>query len=363
MANTWELICHHTYAGTPGVVYDRSPPRASHGMAHGLSDGDFLTDGATPGTGSIRFHQGNGVVRIPCTAPAWQSIIGIKGEVTLRREQVAQAFIIDSNAFQLYVRSGALNGWFSSAPAQYAQINSAWDSIAGEPYQVPAGRWVTFGFLHNGFGTLELSADGIVVARKQGAYQPVNAPGGPGVGIGNSLAGGAQLEGEIDEVKIWRLNPHKMDEEFLDRAMDLATAECWRRFRRALAEALARHPDCAQQLAVLLRDAIEAIRRSAQKAGADTQDRLAELQAKYQKLWQAGKVGGPQMAQVFEDFMAVLQAAGVDFKTDPRLLDLANSDCLRRILAGLPSLDCDPKAAKLVQSIVARMGLASAAKA
>jgi hypothetical protein len=356
MAITWELICHHTYAGTPGVVYDRSPLRTSHGTAVNLADGDFLADGAVPGSGSVSFRRSDGVIHIPCTTDVWKSIVGIKGEVTLRRELATQGFILDSNAFQLFVRSGMLNGWFSSAPTQYAQINSAWDAV-GQPYLVPAGRWITLGFLHDGFGVLELSVDGQTVARKHGVYHAVNAPGSRGVGIGNALAGGAQIEGEIDEVKIWRLNPRKMEEEFRDRPMDPATAECWRRFQRELIAALGRHPECAKLLSLAIREAIDGMRRRVQAVGPKAQERLTTLQEKYQELWRKGKVGSPAMAQVFEEIIALLRSAGVDFDSDPRLRDLVNSGCLKRIIAELTPMDCDRQAAKLIRSIAASLGL------
>ena len=51
MAELWELICHHTYRGIPGVVVDLSPRAASHGQAFGLDDSDFLADGSATGSG------------------------------------------------------------------------------------------------------------------------------------------------------------------------------------------------------------------------------------------------------------------------------------------------------------------------
>lgn len=354
MAHTWELICHHTYAGTPGVVYDRSPARSSHGMALNLADGDFLTDGAAAGSGAVRFYASSGVVHIPCTAPEWQWIAGIKGEVTLRREQATQGFMIDSGAFQFFVRSNALNAWFASTPPQYAQINSAWDAL-GKPYAVPVGKWVTLGFLHDGFGTMELSANGQVIARKEGAYRPVNAPGSGGVAIGNAFAGGAQAEGQIDDVKIWRLNPRKLDQEFRDRPMSPEAAECWRAFLRALNEARRRHPECADQVARMMIEATTGLRRSLQAQPPIVRQRLATLQRRYRTLWRAGNIGGPEMAKVFEALIALLRRAGAAPDRDPAVLALVNADCFRRILADLKPLDCDRQATRLVKSIAARL--------
>ena len=55
MAEAWELILHHTYAGTPGVIFDHSPTHRSHGQPVNLADADrrFGTCGSG-GDGSRR---------------------------------------------------------------------------------------------------------------------------------------------------------------------------------------------------------------------------------------------------------------------------------------------------------------------
>ena len=173
MAELWELICHHTYGGIPGVVVDLiTASGASHGQVFGLDDGDFLADGVAPGSGSVRFYKQDGRIRVPTEAIPWQSIVGIKGEVTLRR-QPSIGFIIDSDAFQLHVRGNTLDmpvAWFSSYPNQYSEISTVFDPIGPQPYRIPAGPWITLGFMHDGFGTMELYADGQVVARRDGVY-------------------------------------------------------------------------------------------------------------------------------------------------------------------------------------------------
>ena len=92
MAEIWELICHHTYRGIPGVVADVSPLGASHGQAKGLANGDFLADGATPGSGAVQLYKQDGRIHIPAEADAWHSLGGIKGEVTVRRSAALHAF-------------------------------------------------------------------------------------------------------------------------------------------------------------------------------------------------------------------------------------------------------------------------------
>ena len=233
MADLWELICHHTYGGLPGVVVDLSPRAASHGQAFGLDDGDFLTDGLGTGSGAVRFYKPDGRVRVPTEAIPWQSIVGVKAEVILRR-QPSLGFIIDSDAFQFHIRGNTLDtpvAWFSSYPQQYSEISPAFDPVGPTPYRIPAGQWVTLGFMHDGFGTMELYADGQVVAQRSGVYGPVTAPGGAGLSIGNARTGGLFFNGEIDEVKIWRLNPRRIEDEFYSRPMDRETIECWKRFQ------------------------------------------------------------------------------------------------------------------------------------
>lgn len=356
MAELWELICHHTYHGIPGVVADLSPLGASHGQAKGLADGDFLADGVTPGSGAVQFYKQDGRIHIPAEADAWRSLGGIKGEVTLRRSAALHAFLIAGNSFQFYIRSDMLNGWFSSYPLQYAQVNSAWDPVTA-PYLVPTGQWVTLGFLHDGFGTMELYADDQVVARRTGTYAPVKPADGYGVSIGNSLSGGAFANGEIDDVKIWRLNPRRLNDDFFARPMDDETAECWKGFLAEIEAAFRRHPDCAQRLKAALMSALEGFIRQAATKGPETRQHLENSAREYHRLWRADAVDGPEMAKVFADLIAWLKLVGLDLSADPALAALATSDCLKLILAEIKPPDCDKQAVRLLESIAKSFGV------
>jgi hypothetical protein len=95
---------------------------------------------------------------------------------------------------------------------------------------MPIGQWITLGFMHDGFGAIELYADGQVVARRSGTYLPIRPPGSAGLNIGNARSLDIILNGEIDDVKIWRLNPRRFGENYFARPMDAKTAECWKRF-------------------------------------------------------------------------------------------------------------------------------------
>jgi hypothetical protein len=359
MAELWELICHHTYRGIPGVVVDRSPLAASHGQVFGLDDGDFLADGVAPGSGSVRFYKQDGRIRVPTEATPWQSIVGIKGEVTLRR-QPSIGFIIDSDAFQLHVRGNTLDmpvAWFSNYPNQYSEISTVFDSVGPQPYRIPAGPWVTLGFMHDGFGTMELFADGQVIARRNGVYGPVKAPGGAGLSIGNALrTGNAFSNGEIDEVKIWRLNPRRVEDEFYARPMDRQTAECWQRFRCQIEEAFQRHPDCAKQMGKLVQEAVDSFIRQADAQGPETQSRLRRAASEYNRLWRGGKVDSPEMVDVFVDLIGWLRIAGIPPEGNAALATMTNSPCWQLILGELTPLDCDRQFMALLRAVADNIG-------
>lgn len=350
MAETWELICHHTYRGIPGVVVDTAPAGASHGRAWGLDDGDFLADGIAPGSGAVKLYK-QGSIHVGAEAAAWRSIGGVKGEVTFRRQPAGAAFLIDGDSFAFHIRSDALVAWFSSYPAQYAEIVSTFDPVGPLPYRVPVGQWVTLGFMHDGFGTMELHAEGQVVARRSGIYAPVNAPGPAGVNIGNARTLDLFLNGEIDEVKIWRLNPRRFDEDFYGRPMSRATAECWKRFRAELAAAFQRHPDCAKRVAEALKTIIDGLIRQAMAKGPETAKHLLDAAQQYGQLWRQGHVDHAGMVKVFTDLMAWLDLVGLAPGSDAGFAALLQSDCLKEILAEVKPPHCDPEAERLLRSV------------
>lgn len=262
-------------------------------------------------------------------------------------------WIIDGDSFHFYIRGNGLVGWFSSYPTQYAEISTVFDWVGPQEYRVPSGRWVTLGFMHDGFGTMEIYADGAVVARRNSVLAPVVAPGPNGVSIGNSVATfGHPLNGQIDDVKIWRLNPRRYDEAFNCRPLDFETVDCWVRFRREVTEALRRHPECTGKLGAVIDDARRSILHQAIAKGTETQARLVSAMREYSELWCAGKVGGPEMAQVFADLIAWLRLAGIPIETHPAVARLAESECLKTIMAEITPPECDRQVMQLLASIV-----------
>jgi len=350
VADHWELICHHTYTGTPGVVYDRSPSHRSHAAVVGLSDGDFLTDGAAPGSGAVSFFKPGARLRIP-PSESWLPIGAVMGEVVVAYQPQPGApsdFLIDSDSIRFSIRGGGLVAWFNAAPSQYAEVSTHMDPIVPWP-GVPTGRWVTLGFLHDGFGTMELSMDGTVVARRTIPLWPVNPAGA--VTIGNSSDGGSVLHGQLDEVKIWRRNPRQAAEEFLDRPMDDATAECLARFGRELAEVLRRHPECAAWIRATLPTVVDGLIREAMNKGPETRDRLQESAARYRDLWGTGRLDSDEMTSLHTEMATWLQLRGLPVANYPGLRSVLDSECWRVLRQELPDLDCDPQLMALWRSL------------
>lgn len=363
MAVQWELICHHTYGGIPGVVLDRSRRRSGHGKTVGLADGDFLHDGMTPGSGAVRFYSANARIDVPVgadNAAAWQPIMGVRGEVTIRRDARPAGLtpvdmLIEGGSFMFYVRGNSLVAWFRGVPTQYAEIASTLDPI-DQPYQVPIGQWITLGFLHDGFGTMELYANGQPVARKEGLFAPVASIAKGAVTIGNTRTLDSPLFGELDELKIWRLNPHRYDEAFFERPMDAETAECWAKAQRELRAAFARHPECAQRLLGALWNALLNLRRQIVSQGPESKRRLERAQQAYALLWREGKVDSPAMVKAFGELIIWMNALGIDLNANAELRALQESECWRKIIGEVSVPDCDREAVALVQSIVGLLG-------
>ena len=345
MANSWELICHHTYAGIPGVIADISPSQSSPGIAVGLSDTDFLSNGATPKSGAVNlFKPGASIYVEP--GRSWQPLSAMHGEVLLRLQPAASGsapveFIIDGDTFNFYIRNGALVAWFSGYPAGFSEVSTALDPV-GTPYTVPAGVWTTLGFLHDGLATMELYADGRVIARRTEALWPIDSPGGNGIHIGNDRTANSVLQGQIDDVQIWRLNPHRVGRNFVGRPMDDRAEACWHAFFAAMAAAFARHPECAKEIAQALTAAVNDLIQRALLHDPLTAKRMRAAADEYRKLWAAGQIDGPAMAKLIHDMTKWLQLVGIDPGSDSAMHALQRSACLKLILRELPPIDCDP---------------------
>ena len=373
----WELICHHTYKldGLPVDLSDYD----NHGQAIGTS---FVPDGITESSGALHF-QGTDRIEIPIQ-PVWKTLGGIKVEITARLNgyrPLPRLLVRGFESFLFCVWNMELIGSYHTTKStwpgsNYDRIGSITDAIPFptspvyqipfDPwmqsvpyalplysgYRVPFNRWVTFGFAHNGFDTMELYADGQLVARRTDLLSGVPAVGDKGVLIGASGFPSHVLDGDIDEVKIWRQYPHIMDADFFSRPVDQTVAECWERFFRSLASVLDSLPDCRELMERAFTDALDRLIRSIASQGPETRERFKRTCQEYRQLWLAGKLDSPEMERLFRDWCAWLRLVGISFENDPALHDLFQSDCFKQVLRESAPLDCDPQVAALVQMIL-----------
>lgn len=390
MAELWELICHHNYKGVPGVIFDRSALGASHGRAWGLDDSDFLANGVAPDSGCVSFLKGEGYINVPRYHAAWNSLAGVRTEATLKLEDATgYEVILSSNAFRFFFRKAhpyegrvilcsvfhtAPNAWRhydtylnstmttftgvdygnSAAPGQVPGLRES--PVVSYPFPIPLGRWITVGFLYDGFNTVEIYVNGEKAADAHYAFTPLHPMDYQGLNIGAGSAGHSPFSGQIDEVKIWRLNPRRFTEDFFSRPMDGKTAECWKRFQRQIEEAFRRHPDCAEHLIPLFKKLLDSLLLDVIGKGPETKARLESAAHQYNTLWRAGKISGPEMRKVFADLITWFRLAGMDPAENPWLQRLISSECFTQILSELMPPDCDKQAVKLLESIVASLG-------
>ena len=344
MVDSWELILHHTYMGTPGVIFDHSPRRGSHGTAVNLADADFHTDGGTYGSGAVSFHPGAKIL-VPAKA-GWNPLSGIRAEVTCRFDTAAGIdVLIDAKSFYFYRRSGALGCWFDESPNQYTDITTDLNGV-GPPVSIPVGEWVRLGVMHDGVSTVELYLDGVAVARILRPLWPVKPTDVVAIGdfVTAPAASTSGMSGRIDDVRVWRLDPDRIARAFLDRPMDPATSACWAEWFEQLAaafEALRQaNPDCPDRILGLIGDAVHSGLADALTRSPQSRSTWLQAAVDYQQQWAAGNLAA--IAPTLSGLSAWLQSEGVDPTQNPALQELVNDPCWKQLLSLVPPMNCDP---------------------
>ena len=353
----WELICHHTYKwqGRPVDI-------SRYNNSAEATGGIFLADGAVAGSGALRFVAPNGRVRI-FSGPAWSPLGAIKVELTVRLTDPSTGFqtIIEAdNSFSVFVVNQMLFAYFVGKPIYPGLnthgLNTFQDAIGSPGYRVPFGKWIVVTFWHDGFGLMQLLVDGVPVTVARAVSDGVPAVGARGVSVGNNLDGGAPFGGDIDEVKVSRVDPSANLRRFLARPADQSTIECWERFSAALDAALAKYPDCGLKLDVDFTAILDRLTRAILGKGPETRQRFLAVQREFDRLWRAGEIDGAKMQALFADWTAWLRLVGISVESDPGLQAFQNSDCMKLLLGEIDKLDCDPKYMALLSLIAKALG-------
>jgi Concanavalin A-like lectin/glucanases superfamily len=343
-----ELICDQTYTWD-GVPADKSPYR-NHGNAINTDGG---SDGAEPGSGIIKFPHSNSRVRIEANPTSvWQRLTALKIEVLARVDPKAarlSVLVAGHGSFRLGLLEGALEARFDNATGSNNQVRSA-DAFSPDHkrHAVPDNKWVKLGFYHDGFAKMRLFIDDELVGEAiiEGGISPVL---GLGVSIGNDVAqDGQQFPGEIDEVRIWRLDPKGMKREFLGRPYSQKTARCWQKEFGKVLEWMKKNPEQLHSLAQQIRITENSFLRSLYLLPDGEQAKLRAVLIAFDDLWFAGKIAGPEMEKVLCTWIALLRALGIDPSGD------SAGNVLSAAIAELKIdpydlLKCDPEIAAFLE--------------
>jgi len=333
MAELWELILHHSYTGTPGVVFDQSPRRGSHGVAVHIPDGDFLRDGASEGSGAVVANPNpNSHIDVPVTS-VWRPLSGIHVEVVCICDEFAGGPLIGGDCFGLSVFDGEVSGTYS--------VGSFGGGLFKSEEVVPVGEWVTVGYTYDGVLRAELTLNGTPVAEIGSAGYL--GPATQHVTIGNRRAPGGvyntPFAGRIDDVKVWRVNPHYINDDFTRRPIDDSVARCWADWFRKLKEVMRSDPECAAVFISLLNAALVSGKDALVDGGAFAGPEMLEAGRRYRELWSEGRVR--EIPAVIADLIAWWRRIGVDPTDNDEVRALLADPCVQRILDKLPPIDCD----------------------
>ena len=353
----WELICHHTYKaeGRPVDIsrYDNPAER---------SGGIFLTDGVRAGSGALRFLTRTSHVLVSPSGPAWHPLVAIKVELTARLtdpSMSSQILIEGDNSFGVFVKAQQLFAYFvgkSIYPGMTSDGLSTYQDGIDPGYRVQFGQWTVLTFVHDGLSQMRLYADGAPVTVARSVLSAIPPVGPKGVSIGNGLSGGTPFGGDIDEVKVWRLDPYTNLRRWLSRPVDQATMDCWERFRASLDRAFEQYPDCALKLDAEFTAIMERLARAILDKGPESRQRFADVGREFDRLWRVGQVDGPEMAKLFADWTAWLRLVGISIDADPEVRALQSSVCFKLLFGAIDTLDCDPQYTALLKLIAGALG-------
>jgi hypothetical protein len=221
--------------------------------------------------------------------------------------------------------------------------NPAW-SVRVPEYvgaDIPANEWVTLGFLYDGMSTAQLLINGTV------ADEAVTAL--PAMGSPLQLAIGP-IFGLIDDVQIWRLNPTRVTNNFLDRPMDSSTARCLYDWMAQAQQVLAADPRCADRFLTAFDSAMRSGLTQVLASDDGTRQIWQQAITDYQQAWTQGR---------FDDIPAIIanlaQLPSITdaFENNDPVRLLHKDPCVRKILAALPPLTCDAELTALAESIAA----------
>ncbi len=357
----WELICHHSYKWN-GMAVDLSP-KGSHGVVQ-IPSSNFLQDGATPGSGAWRFNQPGHRLTIKPNS-AWSQLSGIvvllrirflprpagyqKGRMVIA---VDGSFALSLADFETYedFYAGFKNPSGAVLPPESNFTSTVHDGVDGFELLPPLNTWIDLMLINDGLGSLQM-----LINKKPITFlkvPPVAVPGcGPGgITIGNDLNGTSPAYADIDEVKVWRIDPQAFTDNFLSRPMDSKTRDCWIKFIETIKKFEQDNPDCAASIFRRTTEGIENLNRETLRQSADARTQWYDLGKRYQALWATGKLSSKEFAQVFKDEKVLRESLDLGVDKVPAIADLPNDNCWQQLLKKLKALDCDEELSEFLKA-------------
>ena len=333
-----ELICQQRYRAN-GASVDLSLYR-NHGTAIDAPRGPSADSAHSP----IQFPNLDSRVWIGLGGlNAWNPLVALKIEVDAKLQRARQP----GDTFGLAFGDRSFSFFLdSSTDGTYSLVAQ----VAGPPITdlrtvatAPFDRWVTLGFFHDGFSKLQLLVDGKIIGQTSvsAGVPPVQSGG---VTIGNRLSQGMPLHSEINEVRIWRLDPNQMKREFLCRPYDSASARCWEAIFRAVQQWKKSDPAGAKALTDRIVSAQNNLIRAVTQLPPSEQSEVRAMLGEYLVLWCKGHLDHARMRDFLRRWLAFLRRHGLDAQSGPSAGEIQIA--LRRV--GIDpatlNLECDPKA-------------------
>jgi hypothetical protein len=178
---------------------------------------------------------------------------------------------------------------------------------------ITPGQWTRVRFAHTGTSLL-LYLDGVLAGARHDIVSPVLPVQGTGVHIG--FAPGAYpdtLRGRVDELRIWKYDPHYFTKKFFCRPMSRETEACWRLLLGRLEQLATEAATRTQMLGVLdcLDAAITKLQRAVFSRGQPALDQVTRFGRRYDDLWCRGAVDSHGMRALSGEFISWMgQTAG-----------------------------------------------------
>tara|TARA_B100001250_G_scaffold393932_1_gene397228 strand:- start:1151 stop:2584 length:1434 start_codon:yes stop_codon:yes gene_type:complete len=323
----YKLILHHTYKAA-GQAVDLTP-YGHHGFRTGVG---FSQNGMFPGSGALIFNQGSSDVRVPVT-PVWQQLIALKIEVTayldnatadplfpvhrlnLVEGEMSFAFFVNSKrqlvgTFLAPATAGGAPTWHGADSHQNAPD--------GVERLVPLNQWVRLTYEHDGFSTLRLYIDDVLVAENTSLIAGVPAVQMTGTHIGHWPPNDPRytFEGMIDEVKIWKYDPDFTMNEFFCRIAGGKELNCWRPMFEMIAGLLS-NPETSEyfiDFMACIERRITTFVRDLLSSGTDTATMNDRFAKEFLKLWCSGYVDSKAMQDfLYRWFEWISKVLGPDY--------------------------------------------------